>query len=131
MSMYGGGPRLVVVCTAAEDCAKQSERDACDINKILRRYAKDGMLTHLAKGRPSYLDVSEVGDYRAAVDRIRAANEFFAGLPAKVRTHFRNDPAEYLDRAGSLSDEELKALGLRELGRDPAKEEAAPGGAAS
>jgi len=76
---------------------KQSMREECDINKIVAKARQGGAVTHLARGVPSYADFSDVGDYKTAVDRLRAADEFFAELPSKVREAFRNDAGEFLE----------------------------------
>lgn len=104
MSMYGE-LRLQVVCGPGR--AKQSMKDECDINRILQRYAKSGMLTHVAAGTPRYMDISEVGDYRSALEHLRSTEAFFAALPATTRARFNNDPAEFLDVASGLSPDAL------------------------
>jgi len=71
--------------------------DACDVNKIVSRFQRTGVLTHLARGVPQFLDVSEVGDYRTALENARAAEKYFMSLPAKVRAKFDNDPLRYLE----------------------------------
>lgn len=90
---------------------KQSMRDECDINLIVAKYQRTGAITHLARGVPQYSDVSEVGDYRTAIENARAAEAFFQGLPAKLRAAFDNDVAKYLE---ALQDpgaaEKLEAL---------------------
>lgn len=92
---------------------KQSMKAECDINNILARYAKSGLLTHLAGGTPQWLDVSEVSDYREAIERVRSADEWFAKLPAKMRATFENDPAAFLDFASDPSnDVKMEELGL-------------------
>lgn len=96
---------------------KQAMKDECDVNMILKRFTKTGMLTHIAKGQPIYADVSDVGSYREAVDRVRAAEDFFMRLPSKVRAYFDNSVERYLDEAGTLSPEELKNLGIEILER--------------
>lgn len=92
---------------------KQSMKAETDINNILARYAKSGLLTHLAGGTPQWLDVSEVSDYREAIERVRAADTWFSGLPAKMRETFHNDPAAFLDFASDPSNDKMMAeLGL-------------------
>jgi len=76
---------------------KQSEMDACDVNKIVARFQRTGMVTHLAKGVPQFGDFSEVGDYRTALEHARSAEKYFMSLPAKVRARFDNDPLRYLE----------------------------------
>lgn len=113
MGMLRSDPRPVVV--TGPGLTKQEFKAECDVNNIVRRFVKDGFLRHLERREPRFLDLSEVGDFRTALDQVRAATEFFDGLPAKVRARFGNDPARYLDEAGSLSRAELRELGLAEL----------------
>lgn len=114
MSMYGEGTsRPVVICGPGR--TKQEFKEECDVNNIVRRHTRDGFLSHVAKGVPRFLDVSEVGDFRTAVDQVRAATEFFEGLPAKLRARFGNDPVKFIDDAGQLTREELREFGLAEL----------------
>jgi len=103
--------------------AKQSMRDECDINLIVDRYRKSGAVSHLARGVPQFSDVSQVGDYRTAIENARAAEEFFSKLPAKLRAAFSNDVAEYLealqdpgaaDRLEKLADEFYPSRRARE-----------------
>lgn len=139
MSMYGkhtARPRLD--CSNDPGRTRQSDKAACDINNIIKRFVREGFVTHIARQQPRFLDVSEVGDYRSALHQVRAAEEYFAALPAKLRARFGNDPARFLDEAGGLSRDELRELGLatlrqsdRERRRESDVVEAAPGGAAS
>ncbi len=97
--------------------AKQSMKDECDVNLIMAQYVKTGFISHLAAGIPSFVDVSELTDYRSAIEHVRSVEEYFAGLPAEVRSSFRNDAVafmEFLESGGSKDD--LKALGLAVLG---------------
>lgn len=94
---------------------KQEFVAECDINNILRRFTRDRFLTHVNQREPMFLDVSEVGDFRTAIDQVRAATEYFEQLPAKVRARFGNDPARFMDEAGQLGRGELRELGLAEL----------------
>jgi len=90
------------------DRTKQAPKDECDINNILLRYKRSGLVSHLAKGVPTYMDVSEVGDYKGAMDHLRATEKFFAGLPAKIRERFDNDPVAFLDYASEVPEADLK-----------------------
>lgn len=90
------------------DRTKQAPKAETDINNILLRYKKTGLISHLAKGAPTYMDVSEVGDYKTAMDHLRSTERFFQSLPAKVREYFGNDPVAFLDYASSVSSEDLK-----------------------
>lgn len=91
-------PRLRdVVVECGPGRARQSMKDECDINNIVARYARTGMVSHMARGAPVYVDVSELGDYREVVDRIARAERVFAALPAKVRAAFDNSAPAFMD----------------------------------
>lgn len=108
---------------------RQSDKDACDINKIMAMYDKTGLLPP-AGAEGLFLDVSEMGDYRSAVEQVLYAQKFFAALPAKVRTQFANDPATFLDFCADPDNrDELIELGLLERppeGTPPAPPEPTP-----
>lgn len=75
---------------------KQSMKEECDINGIMRRFEKTGVITHNAKREAYFADVSEVPDFAQAIEVVRKAEEMFMTLPAKVRLKFENDPAQYV-----------------------------------
>lgn len=95
---------------------RQSERDAADINVILRQYERTGMMP-LNELQAVFEDVSEFGDYRANLEKVRAADAAFAELDPRVRTHFGGDPAQLL---AAIADPAREAE-LRELGVLPPK----------
>lgn len=104
-----------IVCDPTKG-ARQSEKDQTDINRIVQRFDREGVLSHLNERVASFQDVSALsGGYREALHQVRAADEFFAQLPAKVRERFSNDPAGFLDALvdpGRRS--ELEELGVLE-----------------
>lgn len=106
------------------DRTKQAFKDECDINNILKRYKTTGMLSHLARGEPVFLDVSEMPDFRSALEHVKGTQKFFEGLSAEVRSHFKNDAAVFMDQFPLMTADELKAIGIV---RQPKKTEAAPG----
>lgn len=116
----GDALETVTVVHTGTGRTKQSMKKECDINNILARYKKTNLLEHVKQGVPSFVDVSEVGDYRSAIEHLRSTERFFGGLPASVRAAFRNDPAEFLDALDS-TDGQAK---LRELGVLPKLERA-------
>lgn len=75
---------------------KQSDKDACDVNKIMRVYEKTGVITADQK-EMFFADVAEAGDFREALHRVEGVSKFFSNLPAKVRAEFDNNPAAFLD----------------------------------
>jgi len=75
---------------------KQSEAAGCDINNILSKFEKTGILPELIRADGRYGDFSEVPEYQAAHEIISRAQEQFAALSAPVRERFGNDPAQML-----------------------------------
>jgi len=107
--------RLQVGVECGPGRARQSMKAECDINNIMKQYARTGVLTHVARGTPQYLDVSRVGDFRELVERVAVAEKYFGRLPAKVRASFQNSPAAFLDACSDPSRRaEMVALGVLE-----------------
>lgn len=93
----------------------QSEAEACNINNIMRKYEKTGIVTHVRKTNGFYGDVSEVQDYHSAANFIAVAQESFMSLPASVRERFDNDPGKFIAFVDDPKNaEELVTMGLRE-----------------
>lgn len=106
--------------TGSDTPTKQSEKDACDINKIMERYRATGLLPDLIQREPQYGDFSDAATFMEAMDIIAVANAQFSALPAKVRERFGNNPAEFLAFVESAEDDpeatrELVRLGVVEL----------------
>jgi len=91
-----------------ESRTKQSFKDDCDINKIMKRHAKTGLIEHLAKREPHYGDYSKAVDLHTAMEQVRAAEDEFAALPVEVRNLCLNDPTILLNALASP--EETAAL---------------------
>ena len=92
--------------------AKQSFRDECDINNILRQFNVTGQLP-VGSVQPQYGDFSGITDYQSALNAVMAAQDSFLQLPAKVRARFDNDPALFVEFASDEANrDEMKALGL-------------------
>lgn len=78
---------------------KQSFTNECDINKIMAKANKTGMLVDVGainSRMAVFADVSSIGDYREVVTKIAAANAAFENLPGEVKQRFGNDPAALL-----------------------------------
>lgn len=71
--------------------AQQHMKDECDINVIVERFGVTGELPS-APVPPSYGDFSGVSDYHTAINAVRASEEAFMALPAKIRARFDHDP---------------------------------------
>jgi len=99
-------------CFSKPSLTKQSFRDECDINNILRKFNVSGQLP-IGSVQPQYGDFSGITDYQSALNAVMAAQDSFLALPAKVRAKFDNDPALFVEFASDEANkDEMKALGL-------------------
>lgn len=107
----GSPPPKVVIDDWEPSLTRQSEKDSCDINKIVNTYRQTGRLPQLRQGL--YADISQMGDYREALEQVRTADEMFYQLPSDLRLHFDNDPAVFLDFVSDPENiDEMKQLGF-------------------
>lgn len=74
---------------------KQSFKDSTDINKIMDKARKTGVVTHVGKYGSEYGDYSDVPDLMEAHERLQRANEIFEDLPGEVRREFKQSPADF------------------------------------
>lgn len=92
---------------------KQSFKDECDINTIMKKYQSTGQLPFLIQSQPQYGDFSDVASFQEAMHIVQHANEQFENLSAEIRNRFRNDPALFLQFCEDPQNgEELVRLGL-------------------
>lgn len=84
------------------DCSKdgrtqQHFKEQCNINFIVEKARKTGLLAHLNNRTPQYADVTKIPDYQDAMETIITANNAFWSLDARSRERFGNDPARMID----------------------------------
>jgi len=102
----------------------QEFKDGADINKIMSRYKKTGLLP-LIKQQPKYGDFSDVPSYVQALQIQNTAHTQFMALSARVRARFSNDPKLFLEFVNNPANaREMVELGLATL--VPPKEAPAP-----
>ncbi len=75
---------------------KQSESDACDINKLMERYRNGGEIQHINRAQAQYGDFSSGQDFTDAYTAISKAERAFSELPAHIRDKFGNNPEVFL-----------------------------------
>ncbi len=93
---------------------KLSEQDSTDINLIMDSWlGQGGPVGHVNRAQAHYGDFSSGIDYTCAMNAVRDADRDFMELPAAVRSHVDNDPAEFLRLVYDPSRRaELEELGL-------------------
>jgi Chlamydia-phage Chp2 scaffold (Chlamy_scaf). len=106
-------PRVQFQTTGASR-TKQSFREECNINNVMRRFEKTGILEHTNRYEGSYGDFTAApSSYHEAVEQVIAAEKMFMSLPASVRKRFSNDPGLFLDFVEDPSNvDEVVKLGL-------------------
>lgn len=110
---------------------KQQFKDETDVNYILKRYTKTGILSHVNEIEARFGDWSDVSDYQDAMNRVLNAKEEFLKLPSIVREKCRNNPMEFLDYIRDDKNRaEAESLGLLEK-RDISESRASKGDASA
>lgn len=112
--------RSVKVYFHSPSQTKQEYKESQDINNIIKRYQMTGELPIRPGKPPLYGDVSNIPSFREALDIVNTAQDMFQALPAKLRSHFSNDPQEMLSWASDPANhDEAVELGL--IGGDTLK----------
>ena len=78
---------------------KQAHKAECDMNNIIRKHDKTGLVTHVNTATQQYGDFTEVNEYQVNLNMIMEAREAFAELPSEVRKRFGNDPGQFFEYA--------------------------------
>lgn len=109
-------PNLYLDCSDLPSLTRQEFADECDINNLMARYEKTGLIpTHLNPAEPRYLDVTDVPDLMLAHQVLQDATAAFMSLPALVRREFDNDPVKFINYA----EDKTNLPKLREWGLAP------------
>ena len=102
----------VVYVSEKPSRAKQEFQKECDINNILDKYKKTGVVTHLNTRSPDYGCAPDM-DLREAIEVAKRANQQFLELPSKLRNHFQNDVQSFIEAvADPEQHDKLFELGL-------------------
>ncbi|UYD39200.1 MAG: internal scaffolding protein [Wigfec virus K19_141] len=92
---------------------QQHMKETCDINCILKKYQKTGMLSHVSNSKGQYGDFSKFSDFQNNLNQVKEAMHSFDALPSHVRKRFGNDPSQLLDFVYNPENrEEAEKLGL-------------------
>jgi len=112
-SRYDGSRvRVGVACTAAEDRAKQSFKNDCDINVLMKRFEKTGVLPDFGNRIPQFADVSAL-DFTESANQVARVRGAFSMLDARTRARFENRPELMLEFIADPSNRaEAVKLGL-------------------
>lgn len=96
-----------------ESLTQQNMAEETDINNIMAKYEKTGLISHVNRFQGDYTDYTEAPeDLHDAMNRVMAAQEMFMTLPANLRKEYENSPAKFLEFVDNATDEELHKAGL-------------------
>lgn len=105
-------PRKNSIRFTQPSLTQQHSKDETDINNIMARYIKTGVIDHVSKYQPQYTENTEA-DYHASMNIVLKANQMFSELPAAIRKQFQNDPASFLDFVNDENNhDKLQEMGL-------------------
>lgn len=97
----------------APSLTRQEFAEECDINTLMERYEKSGVISHVNRAQPIYMDMTDLPDLREGLDIMREATTAFMALPAKVRREFDHDPVKFVEFAGNKDNlERMREWGL-------------------
>lgn len=91
---------------------QQNHKKECDVNEIIRKYDRKGLITHISRFEAKFGDLRGV-DFKNAMDTVCEAQRHFQELPSEIRKRFQNSPEKLLEfmEDGNNRDEAIK-LGL-------------------
>lgn len=111
-SAYDPSVRTSLKCND-KSRTKQSHKDECDINKILKKADKTGLITHVASSTARYGDFTAVNEYQESLNTVIQAQDMFDALPSDIRKRFANDPGAFFEFATNPANkDDLVKLGL-------------------
>jgi len=91
---------------------KQYMRDETNINLIMDKYQKTGLVDFVSRRQPEYMETEPV-DFQNAMNTVIEAQNLFSELPSSIRKKFQNNPSEFYDFVSDPSNtEEIYNLGL-------------------
>lgn len=105
---------------------QQHSKDEVDINNIMKRYIKTGVIDHVAKYQGQYTENNET-DYHTSMNMIIKADEMFFDLPSAVRKQFNNSPPEFLAFVSDKANHsKLQEMGLTNTPMSPPSDNLTP-----
>lgn len=91
---------------------EQHHKAECDVNRIIKKYDKTGLISHISRFEAKFGDLRGV-DFKNAMDLVTRASSDFNDLPSDIRKRFSNSPENFLTfMEDSGNREEAISLGL-------------------
>ena len=114
---YAPTVRPTIACTDEDGNhdgrTEQHHIDTVNINNIIKRYKKTGLIEHVAQSAGQYGDYTTVNEYQQSLNLVKQAQENFMQVPAKIRTKFGNDPGRFFEFVTNpANQDEMIKMGL-------------------
>ncbi len=74
---------------------EQHHKKECDVNLIIKKYDKTGLINHVAKFEGKFGDLTGM-EFKEMQDKIANAKTMFEELPAEIKKEFDNTPEKLL-----------------------------------
>lgn len=74
---------------------EQHHKRECDVNEIIAKYDKTGLITHVKNFEAKFGDMTGI-DFKTAHDLVISAQNSFDALPSEIRNRFQNSPEHLL-----------------------------------
>lgn len=75
---------------------KQSFKDECDVNNIVKRHYSPGGEFDVVKFSEAIVELPDNLNYHEALNQVIAADQAFLELPSEIRSVHENDPGKFL-----------------------------------
>lgn len=125
LTAYGPKERVQITFTGPGR-TKQSFKAESDINNIMARFKKTGVIDFATRYQARYADVSAM-DFMECMQTVANAKSMFFSMPAHVRDRFENKPELFLDFVQNpANQQEARELGLLKPVQAAPVEAAAP-----
>lgn len=83
-------PRVAVIAPEGESMTQQHFAEEVDINNIVAKYNRSGIITHVRAAQEKFGPLPELSEYAVHLDKVAKAQQAFEMLPAELRNHFNN-----------------------------------------
>lgn len=99
--------------SGGETLTEQSHKAHVDVNNIMARYTRSGVMEHIRRFEGQYADVSDM-DYHEAMTKVADTKSMFEEMPSTMRRHFNDDVAQFLEFSVSENDPTAKLQAIAE-----------------
>jgi len=82
--------------TKSKNHTRSEQAPATDINNIVKRFHKTGVIDWVANNEPQFGDFTNI-NFEEIQNKVAQGKQLFESLPAHVRKEFNNNPSEFIE----------------------------------